>query len=277
MQNHDRGLGTTFERFSITRWLRHLVEHHPIDTVFEGPGDNVAGIPGIHSLPLAQAGCRVVVALASPAEIDLARQAWHAQGCLSRGELICAGAPPLPFPSRHFDLTWNFNRLPFLEPRALVAEMARLSRRYVALVVPNRHNYGFPARRLYHRRTGIPWPYGDPAVMDPKTVRRLLETAGLRVIETCWLDVPWWPDIIDPIAWCQAMLPAARRLLPVTRRDGYRWTPQNLPYFDPHTHAALHQRMQRLAWLERFCPPPLQTPFAHHLAILAETTNDAHR
>jgi len=274
MRRVDRGLGTTFERFAIYRWMADadvpsVADRYPIYAVLEGPGDGVAGIPGIHSIPLARRGCKVTVALDDPAEVVLARRAWAAQACLARGDFVCVQGVDLPFPSRCFDLVWNFNRLPFLDPRALVAEMARLSRRYVALVAPNRRNYGFPARRLYHHRTGLPWPYGDTAVMAPVTVRGLLEEAGLRVLEVRWLDVPWWPDILDPVAWLKAMIPGADRLLPQARGDGYCWMVGDLPYFDSVAYSDLHRRMRRLGWMERLWPTLLQMPFAHRFAVLA--------
>ena len=269
-QGVDRGLGTTFERFAIYRWLESVAGRYAIHAVLEGPGDGVAGIPGIHSISLARRGCEVTVTLGGTAEVTLARRAWAAQGCLAQGDFVCVHGLTLPFPSRRFDLVWNFNRLSFLNPQALVAEMIRLSRRYVALMVPNRRNYGFPARRLYHHRTGLPWTYGDTTVMTPGAVRSLLEQAGLRVLEARWLDVPWWPDIIDPVAWLKAMIPGASRLLSGDRRDGYRWEPDGLPYFDPVAYADLHRWMRRLGWMERTWPGLFQMPFAHHFAVLAE-------
>lgn len=269
MREADRGLGTTFERFAIYKWLESVADRYAVHAVLEGPGDGVAGIPGIHSIPLARRGCEVTVALQEPTEAALARRAWAAQGCLARGNFVCVRGLSLPFPSRCFDLVWNFNRLPFLDPPVLVKEMARLSSRYVALVVPNRRNYGFPARRLYHRRTRLPWPYGNTAVMDPDTVQGLLEEARLRVLEALWLDVTWWPDLLDPAAWLTAMVPWTGWLLFRTLRDGYRWEPEDLPYFDPLTYADVHRRMRRLCWLERVRPALLQVPFAHHFAVLA--------
>jgi hypothetical protein len=113
MQEADRGLSTTFERFAIYGWLESVADRYPIDAALEGPGDGVAGIPGIHSLPLAHKGCEVIVALESPVELTVARQAWAAQGCLDRGRFVCWQGRTLPFPSRRFDLVWDFNRLPF--------------------------------------------------------------------------------------------------------------------------------------------------------------------
>lgn len=269
----DRGLGTTYERFAVYNWLESLADRYVFHTILEGPGDGVAGIPGIHSLPLAQRGCQVTVALAEEDELRLARRAWNAQGCLPQAEFVRARGLCSPFDSHSFDLAWNFNRLPFLDPPALVAEMSRVSCRYVALIVPNRHNYGFPARRLYHRRTGLAWPYGDIAVMDPDTVKRLLKDAQLRVLEVRWVDVPWWPDIIDPVEWLRAMIPGAGRLRRAshTRNHNYCWTADTLPYFDPVGHADVHRRMHRLGFLERWGGP--RWFFAHHFAILAERNN----
>jgi hypothetical protein len=265
----DRGLGTTFERFAIYQWLEDVVSRYPIQTALEGPGDGVAGIPGIYSIPLAQNGCKVTIALENKKSLAQARPAWNAQGC--RADFICVQGTLLPFPDHSFDLVWNFNRLPFLDARALVTEMTRLSRRYVALVVPNRRNYGFPARWLYHKRTGRPWIYGNTKVMHPSTVQELLTEVGLQSLETHWLDVPWWPDIIDPIAWLRAMIPGAGRVLSSDQQNGggYQWKPNNLPYFDPATYPDVHRRMHRLGWMERRLPQLLQTPFAHHVAVLA--------
>lgn len=270
-QGADRGLGTTFERFAVYRWLEYVANYCAIHTVLEGPGDGVAGIPGIHSISLARRGCEVTVALGGTAEIALAERAWAAQSCLAQVDFARVDGFTLPFPASCFDLVWNFNRLSFLNPQALVAEMVRLSRRYVALVVPNRRNYGFPARRLYHHRTGLPWPYGDTKVMDPSAVRTLLKQAGLRVLEVRWLDVPWWPDIIDPAARLKAMIPEMGRLFSRAQGDGgYHWEPECLSYFDPVAHADLHQRIERLSRMERTWPSLLQMIFAHHFAVLAE-------
>jgi hypothetical protein len=89
MQTADLGLGTTYERFATYEWLASVADGYPIRAVLEGPGDGVAGIPGIHGIPLAQSGCEVTVALEDPAQVALAQQAWAAQGCLERGRFIC--------------------------------------------------------------------------------------------------------------------------------------------------------------------------------------------
>lgn len=92
----------------------------------------------------------MTVALRDRREMALARQVWDAQGCLAQEGFVCANGLPLSFASQRFDLVWNSNRLLFFNPRAVIVVMARVSRRYVLLIVPNRHNYGFPACRVHH-------------------------------------------------------------------------------------------------------------------------------
>lgn len=267
-QTEDRGLGTTYERFAIYRWLETLPRRLPdIQTVLEGPGDGVAGIPGIHGLVLARRNCQVIVALEEEAGVAVAQRTWEAQGLSQNATFLYTKGLPLPLSDQCADLVWNFNRLPFKTPKTLLEEMCRLSRRYVALIVPNRMNYGFPARRLYHWRTGEPWEYGNTEVMSPKFVRKLLSEIGMNLIEMRWIDVAWWPDIIDPVAWLNAMVPGTGRLLSKSKSDGYRWMPETLPYFDP-AQDVLHKRMDALAFLERWPVP--KRPFAHHFAVLAE-------
>jgi hypothetical protein len=270
MQETDLGLGTTYERFAVYRWLADLASSYSIQAALEGPGDGIAGIPGLNSLPFGRQGIDVLVVLEDEAALELSRRGWQSQGCIERARFLCSPGDRLPAADGRFDLVWNFNRLPFCEPRALIADMVRVSRRYVALVVPNRWNYGFPARRLYHRRTGLPWPYGDASVMDRHTVRNLLHEAGLRVLEMRWLDVPWWPDVIDLREWLAEMIPGVRRIISPEKTNEYSWTPEYLPYFDPVTHADLHRRIHRLSWLEQIRPAALQIPFAHHFAVIAE-------
>jgi hypothetical protein len=76
------------------------------------------------------------------------------------------------------------------------------------------------------------------------------------------------------VDWLVTMVPGAGKLLARTqrngdRRDGYRWEPDALPYFDADAYADIHQRMHRLGWMERTWPAFLQMPFAHHFAVLA--------
>jgi len=57
------------------------------------------------------------------------------------GKLVCGDALDLPFADNSFDLVFCANLLHHLdEPRMAIREMTRVSRRWVALVEPNRDN-----------------------------------------------------------------------------------------------------------------------------------------
>ena len=268
-QTLDIGLGTTYERFALNAWLAQLADRYPLRTVLEGPGDGITGIPGLNSLPFGRRGIEVVVVLEGGTAVELARRGWRSQGCVGRVQFLCATDGRFPCAANRFDLVWNFNRLPFFDPQALIAEMARVSRRYVLLFVPSQRNYGFLARRLHHRLTGKPWPYGNTDVMELGKVVGLLSELGLQVLETVLLDAPWWPDIIDISEFVADLLPFLSGLVPQRGPSAYRWDPEHLPYFDPEIYPGVHERIRRLFFIERSRVDWLKRCFAHHFGVLA--------
>ena len=176
----------------------------------------------------------------------------------------------MPFDDGAFDLAWNFNVMTRADdPQTLLAELARVSRRHVLIFVPNRHNYAFWLHRLHHRVAKEPWDHGRIDLMEPAAWRSLFARAGLRVTQTFHVDCPWWPDIVDAGQLVRDFFPflkgLARRASPANR---YRWTPEELPYYDAEAHADVHGKMSRLAFFEDTRAVWLQRLFAHHVGVL---------
>src|SRR5690606_32571788 len=98
----------------------------------------------------------------------------------------------LPFPSRSFDLTWQWAGLWYLaDPAGLLRELARTSRRLVCVAMPNRLQLGYWTRkRIIDREFFRPH---DERWTQIGRIRRILEEAGVRIIEQGVLDVPPWP------------------------------------------------------------------------------------
>jgi hypothetical protein len=268
----DTGLGTTYERHALNRLLSRLAQKLEIQTVLEGPFDGMTGIAGLNSLILARHGAQVCVVLPSQAAADLAAQAWTANGCGSRGRFIVSSEPTLNFDDDSFDLVWSFNVLSRLENRDhILHEMLRVSRRYVLFFVPNRRNYSFWLHRLHHRVAEEPWDHGPVELLVPEPWQRRLEGWGLRVHEPMWVDVPWWPDIVDPGQLIQDFFPFLKSLARKAKPDNrYVWDAENLPYFKPSQYPDIHAQMERLSFIENSRSLTLKRLFAHHVGILAE-------
>lgn len=270
--HYDTGLGTTYERHALNKLLARLVRELDIRTVLEGPFDGMTGIAGLNSLVLARHGAQVYVVLPDQEMTNLAERAWGATGCRSRGTFAVSPEPALDFPDNSFDLVWSFNVLPRLDNFAeILKEMLRVSRHYVLIFVPNRRNYGFWLHRLHHRVTGEPWDHGPVELLAPKPWQRLLEEHGLKVHKPMWVDIPWWPDIVDINQMMADFFPF---LKPLTNKDKpenrYCWDAEDLPYFDPWRYPEVHARMERLSFIENSRLPIVKQLFAHHVGILGE-------
>lgn len=274
VQTHDSGLGTTYERWALNRFLEGLRQRCGWQTVLEGPGDGITGIAYINSLGLARAGVQVTLATTQAERAEFARQVWSVYAPPERQPRMVSQEPPgsLSAVSGAYDLVWNFNiinRHP--RPAQLLEEMIRASRRWVLVIVPNRKNYAFGLHRLHHHVSRQAWDHGPLPWLSSAPYAQQLAQAGLTVRRIAWVDCPWWPDIVDFSALVGDFLPflkgAAVRLKPEKR---LHWPANHLPYFEPETFAGVHERMRRLALIEN-CPLTLvKQRFAHHVAVLAE-------
>lgn len=271
--DRDTGLGTTYERIAVARMLEDIAARYTIGSVLEGPTDGITGIRGLNSVPLAQRGASVELALGDRDELALAEAIWSDLGLSDRLTAREAAGSSLAAGPESFDLVWNFNSLPQVEdPEALVGEMCAASNRYVLAFVSNTWNYGFPVHRLHHVAAGEEWSHGQIAAMNTKRIAAALSENGFSIIERLLVDAPWWPDIDSPIEEVAAtFLPFLRRLASGSKRlESYTWTRENLPYFEPERREALELALSRHAFIERATWCPLRVFFAHHRGILAE-------
>src|SRR5258708_36669498 len=70
---HDRGLGTAYERWCFYQLLARWAEEYGVETALEGPVDGMAGVRGVHGAGLARSGVRVVAAVTSEGAAQVAR------------------------------------------------------------------------------------------------------------------------------------------------------------------------------------------------------------
>ncbi|MCF6290875.1 MAG: hypothetical protein L3J03_07760 [Desulfobacterales bacterium] len=184
------GKGVDYERYALRKLFHALVSSYSLRSVLEIPARGEKAMPSIYSLAFAEAGCRVFLINGE----EKSRWAWE--------ELeLCAEFRNCPdlhhtgLQGAGHDLVWNFMHLAKDgDPGAMLAEMARLSRRYILFIGVNRFNPGFFSHRMAHRLFRVPWNHGNIHFMNPFFVREYFSKNGLAVLKTGVVDTPPYPD-----------------------------------------------------------------------------------
>jgi len=266
----DTGLGTTFERWSLNRVLLAFHEKYNFQSVLEGPGDGMTGINGINSLILGLRGIPTTLALNIVEKAEFTRRVWEIHA--PQADLEIKMTPELPFPDNSFDLVWNFNVMTrSADPRDLLGEMVRTSKRFVFFCVPNAQNYSFWLHRLHHKVANDPWDHGDISLMRPAPWKEILKSMGLTVKEVIYLDCPWWPDIVDLGQLISDFFPflrsASKKAKPENRM---KWEADALPYYQIDHYPLVHQQMEKLAYFENSQIGWLKRLFSHHVGVFIQ-------
>lgn len=263
--DYNEGLGLIYERFVLNDYLESLLGRYPIRTVLEAPVYGMAGVTGINSVALAQAGCQVTLVDEDEKRIGAARRIWAGLG-LKGNFVCCPDMRTLPFATGSFDLAWEWAGLWYLQDaEKLLRELARTSRHLVFVAMPNRWQVGYILRKYFlepefFRRVDERW-------VDISRIKAVLRSEGLELVEEGVLDVPPWPDTVMPAAELLKRLGIKSRRLQ-SRFTGPSWHWSIMDYYsglDPQ----LKDRVMRYAFLEKIpIPWPLKALWAHHRFVL---------
>jgi hypothetical protein len=191
----DTGLGTAYERVAVYGLLRRWLAPLGIQTAFEGPVDNMAGIPGVHLIGAARHGARVTVALGEQRWLDNARAIYARAGLGDRLETRLVD-PGGPLPERAWDLALTYNALPIVADwRELLRRVAGTSRRWLVVALTNPASYGVLIRKAIR----VVEPARARELFDhestrPRVVERELQRLG-TIEQHAYFDCPWWPDL----------------------------------------------------------------------------------
>lgn len=267
----DYGLGTAYERGVVyARIAQWLGMPRGGATVFEGPRDGFAGMPGLHALGIARLGYHVTVAHASAQRLHDVRTVYESADLSRRLTTLQTST----IPEGTWDAAISFNALATAPDwRAYLRTLAARARRLVVFVT-HPFSYGTWMRRalrLFEQRR-------HPELFDhPATRVRVLEQA-LRQVgsieDRAWVDCPWWPDLFVPQG--SGLLDGTiARLFPRAQpkaASDFRYGPADFPWATGDRPAALLLRMRRHPTFETL--PVLSPIFAHHRAYLVHTTAD---
>jgi hypothetical protein len=269
LTDYNEGLGLVYERFVLNGFLLALRQEQGIEKVLEAPLFGMAGVSGINSVALAQAGAQVALVddhaerLAAVAriwdELDLPAQFVHHTNWRQ-----------LPFPDGTFDLAWNWAALWHLSdgtpesaemPAHLLRELARVSRRVIFVAMPNRVQVGYLLRKYVLERDFV--EHVDESWANMDRIRRVLEGAGVHIVRQGVLDVPPWPDTVMPASEVLKRLGIkSQKLEGQFSGDAWQWS--TMAYYLGE-QPELYERVMRYAWLDR-APVPwrVKAVWAHH-------------
>jgi hypothetical protein len=273
LTDYNEGLGLVYERFVLNDFLLDLQETHGIETVVEAPLFGMAGVSGINSVALAQAGATVTLVDDHAERLEAVERIWGELDLPARF-VHHADWRHLPFADEAFDLAWNWAALWHLPdgspggseiPAALLGELARVSRRVVFVAMPNRVQVGYLLRKHLLERDFV--NYVDEDWADIGRVRRVLEAAGVRIVGQGVLDVPPWPDTVMPASEVLERLGIKSARLE-GRFSGDAWEWSTMAYYLGQ-QPDLYERVKRYAWLDR-APIPwrIKAVWAHHRYVL---------
>lgn len=188
---HDRGLGSAYERYVFYQQLDRWATAYGIETALEGPVDGMAGVPGVHGVGLARRGIPVVSAVSSESQAEITRAVY------ARAEApvtVRVVRDPEDSSLEPADLVIAYHALSFVPDwRAYVRKMAKLARKLLVITVCNPDNWGVSVMQMVARARGMRG-FEAPESWHTETLSPVLWEVG-RVREHVYFDCPWWPDL----------------------------------------------------------------------------------
>lgn len=263
----NEGLGVVYERFVLNDYLDQMVDQHQLETVLEAPLYGMAGVSGINSVRLAERGCDVTLVDNNTERLEGVTNIWNRLG-LPATFIHRQDFARLPFADNTFDLTWEWAGLWYLpDARALLQELARVSRKLVFVAMPNNIQIGYLLRKYVIDRDFFPTV--DEAWVRMGRIKQTLKAAGVKFIDEGVLDVPPWPDTVMPAADVLKRLGIkSKKLEAQFTGDGWTWS--TMAYYLGE-QPDLRDQVMKYAWLDHApIPWQLKTIWAHHRYVLGE-------
>jgi hypothetical protein len=270
LTDYNEGLGLVYERFILNDFLEDLRRRHRVQSVLEAPLYGMAGVSGINSYTLARAGAQVTLVDDVPERLAGVERIWR-QDLQQPVNLVSVDPYAwgrLPFEDRSFDLTWCWAALWYIRnPMGLLNELVRTSRDLVFVAMPNNIQVGYWMRKLVIDREFF--EEHDETWTDIGRIRRLLEMAGVEIVDEGVLDVPPWPDTVMPANEVLKRLGVKSKALEEQfTGEGWRWS--TMAYYMGE-EPDLRERVMKYATLD-YAPLPWQVKsiWAHHRYLVGK-------
>jgi SAM-dependent methyltransferase len=268
LTDYNEGLGLVYERFVLNDFLEDLRRRYAIRSVLEAPLYGMAGVSGINDVMLARSGVDVTLVDDNAERIEGVQRIWEKDLDMSPNLTLIRPDRwgDLPFADNSFDLTWEWAGLWYIpNPAGLLQELARTSRDLVFVAMPNNIQVGYWMRKLVIDREFF--ATHDESWTNIGRIRRILEGAGVEIIDQGVLDVPPWPDTVMPAnEGLQRLGIRSQKLEAQFTGDDWQWS--TMAYYMGQ-EPDLRDRVIKYAWLDH-APLPWQVKavWAHHRYLL---------
>ncbi len=268
LTDYNEGLGLVYERFVLNDFLDDLRKKYNIQSVLEAPLYGMAGVSGINDVIFARNGCAVTMVDDNAERIEGVRRIWRDDLRMKTETVLIRPDQwgTLPFADRSFDFTWEWAGLWYINnPEGLLKELVRTSRDLVFVAMPNNLQVGYWMRKLVIDREFF--ATHDERWTQIGRIRRILEAAGVEIVDEGVLDVPPWPDTVMPAADVLKRLGIrSKQLESQFTGEGWRWdTMAHYMGKEPD----LYERVMKYAWLDRAALPwQVKAIWAHHRWLL---------
>ncbi len=198
--NHDEGLGSTYERFIINDILQKVVENFRIKSVLEVPAFGFTGLSGINSMQLALDGLKVDIVDNYQERLKMINRIWEqvysetVNKVIDTDFIFVNDFEHLPFHDKSYDMSWNFSALWFVNDIELfLSELSRITKKLILIMVPNRTGLGY-LHQKYTGKDDLKKFLNEDFIKSSRFIP-LLERNGWQLLHDNYLDCPLWPDI----------------------------------------------------------------------------------
>lgn len=268
LTDYNEGLGLVYERFVLNNFLDDLRKKYRIQSVLEAPLYGMAGVSGINDVVFAQNKVAVTMVDDNADRIKGVQRIWREDLQMPVDTVLIRPNQwhALPFADNSFDFTWEWAGLWYIaDPEGLLKELVRTSRNLVFVAMPNNIQVGYWMRKLIIDREFF--ATHDERWTEIGRIRRILEAAGVEIIDEGVLDVPPWPDTVMPANEVLKRLGIrSKQLESQFTGEGWRW--DTMAYY-MGKEPDLYDRVIKYAWLDHApLPWQIKSIWAHHRWLL---------
>lgn len=260
--NIDEGLGSSYERIVINHKLAELCKKYEVTKLLESPSFGFTGISGINSFSAAKAGIELTITDHNRERLNLIEEFWLKYKMPISTKMV-EKYEELPFEKNQFEMSWNFSAMWFTDNLyKSLSELCRVTTKAIFISVPNRTGLGYLSQKILEKEELS--KYLNEENIIPKNIISQMDKLGWKLIETDYIDCPWWPDIGMPKAkflkiFGLGWLLKNREHQPISIMDHY--TEKDMEFT---------KKMMKHYWFEKNIPNFIKKIWSHHKYYLFE-------